>query len=214
MVACFCTVHLLIVIIYLSFINICSRYLKHCSWTWSSFPNSSFHPLFPLPLRMGSVRLRLQTWQSAASWSATDSWPWKMNYRRPYWIGIRLSPISFQNSLNIHTVCHIKCVFLCLSIYVKDMVTEHQTDLSLIDVLWLYLLRGKKNQPVFLTLWVHSRRELKINWYQRIFLDGWRCQLENEMVKVNSGLLEGPRCGCQSPRAEIKVGRQGQRRGG
>lgn len=32
------------------------------------------------------------------------------------------------------------------------------------------------------------------------------CQLGNEMLKVHAGLLEGPARGCQSPRAEIKVG--------
>lgn len=46
---------------------------------------------------------------------------------------------------------------------------------------------------------------------QRCFLDMWAFQLENEMVTVHVGLAEGPRCACQSARAEIKVSRQGQR---
>lgn len=46
-----------------------------------------------------------------------------------------------------------------------------------------------------------------------IFLDGQTCQLENEMEEAYAGLLEGPRCDCQSPQAEIKLRRQGHHQG-
>lgn len=48
--------------------------------------------------------------------------------------------------------------------------------------------------------------EDKLGSEEFFFLDGWMCQLGNEMLKVHAGLLEGPARGCQSPRAEIKVG--------
>ena len=131
--------------------------LQHHLLIFPPFPYPSFHPLFPFLARMNAARLRRQTWQSAASWSVTDWWPWKMNCRRPYSTGIRPSLISFHSSLNYihHINCMLSvCVFLSLCIHLQrpsfleafQLSKVHiQTTSRLTDVLWLYLSRKEKS---------------------------------------------------------------------
>lgn len=114
-----------------------------------------------------------------------------MNCTQPCWTKIRLSPISFWEPMQ----CAHACVFVCACLsashpsilktqfspgFRKTLLKRLSSEVAEGWLMFcnVYLSRrgwrrwGKLFLPSTMTLWVHSGRELKINWDQWISL--WR----------------------------------------